>query len=203
MQVPEIESGKLPAEYYLGRDVVWLARDLLGKRLVTYIGGIRTSGIITETEAYSYREKGCHAYAKKQTQRNKVMFGEGGKAYVYLCYGIHELFNIVTNLEHEPEAVLIRAIYPAEGLEEMLLRRKKALFKPDTFAGPGKVSEALGITRKCTGLSLCGDTIWLEKGLEVDSSAIEFGPRIGIDYAGEDAGLPWRFQLKGDINVLL
>lgn len=191
------EREKIPAEYYLHDDVVWLARDLLGKVLVTEIEGIRTAAIITETEAYSHLEKGCHAYGGKMTGRNRVMFGPGGQAYVYLCYGIHHLFNIVTNRAGIAEAVLIRGVYPLEGLEYMLLRRKKTQIDRQISAGPGTLSQALGITTHYSGHSLTEGVIWLEnRGFVLPEDIIRASPRIGIDYAGEDALLPWRFYVK-------
>jgi DNA-3-methyladenine glycosylase len=158
---------------------------------------VRTSGIITETEAYSFRERGCHAYAGKMTPRNKVMFEEGGVAYVYLCYGIHYLFNIVSNREGIAEAVLIRGIYPLEGISHALMRRNKETFRPQHFMGPGNVTRALGISRGDDGTSLVGEKIWLEDaGYSIQEEALSVTKRIGIDYAGEDALLPWRFLIK-------
>jgi DNA-3-methyladenine glycosylase len=189
--------ARIPSAYFQHEDVVWLARDLLGKVLVTAIGNVRTSGIITETEAYSFRERGCHAYAGKMTPRNKVMFGEGGVAYVYLCYGMHHLFNIVSNREGIAEAVLVRGIYPLDGVAHALLRRNKETFRSQHFLGPGNVTRALGISRGDDGTSLVGDKIWLEdSGYSIHEDALSVTKRIGIDYAGEDALLPWRFLIK-------
>ena len=194
---------KLPSAYFQHEDVVWLARDLLGKVLVTVIGGVRTAGIITETEAYSFREKGCHAYAGKMTPRNKVMFETGGVAYVYLCYGMHHLFNIVSNREGIAEAVLIRGIYPLEGVAPALLRRNKEIFIPQHFIGPGNVTQALGISRVDDGASLVGEKIWLEDaGYSIHEDALSGSPRVGINYAGEDAKLPWRFLVKDPEQVI-
>jgi DNA-3-methyladenine glycosylase len=188
---------KLPEKYYRHEDVVHLAKDLLGKLLITEIDGVRTGGIITETEAYSETEKGSHAYNKRKTERTKIMFEPGGLSYVYFCYGMHHLFNVVTGKKDVAEAVLIRAIQPTIGVEEILLRRKMKTLNKNVCNGPGKVCQALGITREHYGLKLSGTKIWIEKSkLKLREDQIEVSPRIGIDYAGEDALLPWRFVLK-------
>jgi DNA-3-methyladenine glycosylase len=188
---------KLTDSFYQRTNVVKIARELIGKALFTNINGIVTGGIIVETEAYSWRERGCHAYNSKKTPRNSIMFEKGGYAYVYLCYGMHYLFNIVTNRETIPEAVLIRAIEPLRGMDEMLLRRGKILNPFHLTSGPGKLTKALGIDRKLNGKYLLDDEVWVEDvGNRIRSTGIEASPRIGIDYAGEDALLPWRFTLK-------
>ena len=179
----------LPRSTFENPDVVALARDLLGKTLFTNIDGELTGGVITETEAYRAPEdKASHAYNGRRTPRTEVMFGPGGHAYVYLCYGIHHLFNIVTNVAGVPHAILIRAIEPTDGLEVIQQRRGGKL----TTTGPGTVSQALGITTALSGTRLDGDTIWI-----ADSGhhphGVEAGPRIGIDYAAEWAAMPWRF----------
>lgn len=130
---------KLSEKYYRNEDVVFLAKDLLGKLLMTEIDGIRTAGIITETEAYSETEKGCHAYNKRKTERTKIMFEAGGLSYVYFCYGMHHLFNVVTGKKDTAQAVLIRAIQPTIGVEEILRRRKKEKPEKNLCKGPGKV----------------------------------------------------------------
>jgi DNA-3-methyladenine glycosylase len=185
----------LPASFYQQNDVVLVARSLLGKKLVTCIEGKLTSGLIVETEAYSYRERGCHAFNNKMTARNKVMFESGGIAYVYLCYGVHHLFNVVTNQTGKADAVLIRALQPVQGQETMLARMNTNSVKRIT-SGPGKLTKAMGIDRKMNGLSLYLDNLWIEESLFVSKSEIVATTRIGIDYAGEDARLPWRFYLK-------
>jgi len=186
---------KLDAAYFQQSDVVALAKDLIGKRLVSQIGNIRTSGLITETEAYrGWGDKACHAHLQKKTQRTAVMYQPGGVAYVYLCYGIHHLFNIVTNVKDQADAILIRAIQPDEGIAAMLNRRAKKKAEPSLAAGPGNLTKALGITTKYYGHSLEGSLLFLE-----DTSLkpeVESRTRIGIDYAGEDALLPWRFVWK-------
>lgn len=192
-------SMVLPDHFYQHDDVVQISRDLLGKVLCTEIeGSVLTAGIITETEAYRGRDdKACHAHGKR-TKRTEIMYHEGGKAYVYLCYGIHHLFNIVTNTEGVADAILIRAIKPVEGRELMLKRRGKDQVKPELTAGPGRLSQSLGITTEYYGLDLTAkNSIWVEdRGHAVEPKDIKSTPRIGVDYAGEDAKRPWRFFLK-------
>ena len=185
--------------FYKRTDVVKIARDLLGKSLFTQIDGIVTGGMIVETEAYSWTERGCHAFQKRKTARNAIMFEEGGFSYVYLCYGIHHLFNVVTNVPGIPEAVLVRALEPTHGLEEMRIRRNIRGLDKQLTSGPGKLTRALGIDRKSNGKFLSGDEIWIEDlHGRPPRRNIACGPRIGIDYAGEDAALPWRFWLKNN-----
>jgi DNA-3-methyladenine glycosylase len=190
---------KLPDSFYQRADVVMIARELLGKVLVTQVDGIITAGTIVETEAYSHTEKGCHAYGSKKTQRNAIMFEKGGHSYVYLCYGMHHLFNVVTNQPGIPEAVLIRALEPVQGINEMVLRRGKLKNNFHLTSGPGKLTKALGIDRKLNGKYLMDDEVWVEEhDNKISNRNIVAGPRIGIDYAGEDARLPWRFRVKGN-----
>lgn len=185
---------KLPQSFYQRSNVVQVAKDLIGKRLITNVNDMLTSGIIVETEAYSYKERGCHAY-KGPTERNKVMFEKGGISYVYLCYGMHHLFNVVTNQSGKADAVLIRALEPVLGMDLMMERMKVNSIKRIT-SGPGKLTKALGITKRWNGVDLLGDQVWIEEGEKVSSSKIKADARIGIDYAGEDALLPWRFSIK-------
>jgi DNA-3-methyladenine glycosylase len=188
---------KLSPDFYQRNDVVKIARELLGKGLFTNIDGVITGGIIVETEAYSWKEKGCHAYNNRKTARNAVMFGPGGHTYVYLCYGMHYLSNVVTNTENVADAVLIRALEPLDGLPEMFLRRGALPNNFQLTSGPGKLSKALGIDRSMNGKSLLGDEIWIEDfGRKVASKFIVASQRIGIDYAEDDAALPWRFTIK-------
>ena len=190
---------KLTDSFYQRTNVVKIARELLGKVLFTNVNGIITAGMIVETEAYSWKEKGCHAYDAKKTNRNAVMFEKGGHTYVYLCYGMHYLFNIVTNLPDVPEAVLIRAVQPVHGINEMMMRRGKLKNEFHLTSGPGKLTKAMGIDRKLNGKFLSGNEVWVEDpGVRISPANIVSGPRIGIDYAGEDALLPWRFTLKGN-----
>lgn len=190
---------KLNEDFYQRTNVVKIARDLLGKVLLTNIDGVITGGAIVETEAYSWKERGCHAYGQRKTPRNAIMFDKGGFSYVYLCYGIHYLFNVVTNRPATPEAVLVRAVEPLTGLEEMKMRRGKLQNQFHLTSGPGKLTKALGIDRTFNGKSLLDDEIWIEDpGMKVADKNIVASERIGIDYAGEDARLPWRFSLKGN-----
>lgn len=191
---------KLKQSFYERSDVVLIARQLIGKQLVSKIDDTLTSGIIVETEAYSWKEKGCHAYNNKRTPRTEIMFANGGRAYVYLCYGMYNLFNIVTNKQDKAEAVLIRALQPLEGVELMRMRRGNVMDN-QLSSGPGKLTQALGISRKHNGLQLDGDHLWVEDGVKVTPSQIALSKRIGIDYAGEDANLPWRFYLRDNIWI--
>jgi DNA-3-methyladenine glycosylase len=183
----------LPDSFYSRSNVTQIARQLLGKKLVTNILGKKTSGIIVETEAYSFQERGCHAFDNKMTNRNKVMFEEGGVAYVYLCYGIHHLFNVVTNKSGVADAVLIRALEPCEGEAWMMERMKVTSMKRIT-SGPGKLTKALGIDRTFDGKHLNSNEVWIEDGVSLGQ--IVTSVRIGIDYAGQDALLPWRFSIQ-------
>ncbi len=186
----------LPESFYQRNTVTRIARDLLGKALFTRIDGKVTAGLIVETEAYSWRERGCHAYNNRMTARNAVMFGQGGHAYVYLCYGMYNLFNVVTNREGKADAVLIRALDPLEGMHFMMRRAGKADPRRIT-SGPGKLTRAMGIDREHNGLVLTSGKVWLEDvGHSVRKRDIAESPRIGIDYAGEDAKLPWRFTIR-------
>lgn len=195
---------KLSPEYYLNENVVEISKDLIGKVLFTKFEGKTTAGIITETEAYAgINDKASHAYGGKKTHRNEVMYHKGGKAYVYLCYGIHHLFNIVTNKEEVPHAVLIRAIYPIIGEQEILKRRNTTKYIKNLTVGPGKVSQALGIKTKHNGMLLSGNQIWIEdQGISLDQKLINVGTRIGVEYAKEDALLPYRFWINhSDIRI--
>jgi DNA-3-methyladenine glycosylase len=193
---------KLPESFYLGTNVVKIARELLGKALFTRIGNVVTGGLIVETEAYSWKERGCHAYDNRKTARNAIMFGPGGYSYVYMCYGIHFLFNVVTNTAETADAVLVRALEPIEGIDVMKERRGKLANPYHLTSGPGKLTRALGIDRQWNGMSLMDDDIWIaDMGTKVPPSRIVAAPRIGIDYAGEDASLPWRFFIRDNAWV--
>jgi DNA-3-methyladenine glycosylase len=188
---------KLQNDFYLRADVVQVARDLLGKFLITKLNGIYTSGIITETEAYAgIADKASHAYGNRRTQRTLTLYKTGGVAYVYLCYGIHHLFNVVTNAENIPHAVLIRSVEPVDGIKKMQKRRNQAAVNQLT-TGPGKLSQALGITTRLDGHSLLQNSVCIEDaGYIVKQDNIFITKRIGVDYAGSDAKLPYRFYLK-------
>lgn len=187
---------KLPRSFYLREDVVEVAKDLLGKVMVTAVGGQVTAGRIVETEAYCGRgDKACHANGKR-TPRTEVMYGLGGHAYVYLCYGIHHLVNVVTNKEGQADAVLIRALEPISGVDIMKERRKHT--KAKLASGPGTLSQAMGINVKMTGTDLLSDRIWIGSNSKKENFEILAGKRIGVEYAEEDALKPWRFIIAGN-----
>ncbi len=192
---------KLGKAFYWNEDVVALAKLLIGKVLVSAVDNTYCSGIITETEAYNgINDKASHAYGGRRTTRTETMYATGGCAYVYLCYGIHSLFNVVTGKADHPQAILIRAIQPLEGIDLMEKRRKMKSTTRNFSNGPGKVSEAMGIHFSHSGISLFGQLIWIEdRGLNIEEHNIKGTPRIGVDYAAEDALLPWRFVLKEEV----
>ena len=191
---------KLPIEFYKRKNVVTIARELLGKLIITNIEGIKTSGRIVETEAYAgITDKASHAYAGKRTSRNKHMYGEAANAYVYICYGIHQMFNIVTNDKEIPDAILIRAVEPLEGIEDMLIRTGKKNADNTLTRGPGNVGKALGIFKMHSGINVTGETIFLASDdFKLDADMIGSSARIGVNYAGPDAFLPYRFFIKGN-----
>ena len=194
---------KIPFSYYLNQDVIFLAKDLLGKVLFTQINGEITSGIIVETEAYNgIQDKASHAYGGRRTGRTETLYNQGGISYVYLCYGIHNLFNVVSSVNGEPHAVLIRAIEPLTGKDIMEARRKMPAIKPAISSGPGSAAKALGIDRSFNEKDLTGDEIWIEDhNIRYTDHEIAASPRVGVAYAGEDAFLPWRFFIKGNKYV--
>ena len=191
---------KLTKDYFLNDNVLAIARDLLGKSLFTRMDGQLTGGLICEVEAYKgTSDRASHAYGGRRTRRNEMMYHEGGVSYLYLCYGMHHLLNFVTNADGIPDAILIRGIIPTHGEELMLQRTGKRKVTYDIGIGPGKVSKLLGLTVADNGLSLCGDTLWIEdRGTLVSDNQVETTPRIGVDYAGEDAFLPYRFVWHPD-----
>lgn len=192
----------LPEDFYTRKHVVQIAKDLLGKVLVTNFEGERTAGMIVETEAYAgVGDKASHAYGGRRTARTETMYSRGGVAYVYLCYGIHHLFNVVTNAEDIPHAVLIRAVEPLEGVDIMLARRGKPKLTPQLTAGPGAMSQALGINTRHTGLSLNAHIIIEDRGIKIKPRDIIAGTRVGVAYAEEDAYMPYRFWIKGNPYV--
>lgn len=192
---------KLDRSFYL-RDPVTVAKELLGKYVTHCIDGNKLIGKITETEAYGgATDKACHSYAYKRTERNKIMYGIGGFSYVYLIYGIYCCFNVVTEDAENPSAVLIRAIEPVDGIEQMSIFRfglsLDSITKSQTKSfsdGPGKLCKAMNICRVQNGMDLCGNTIFIS---ESDKIELEFEalPRVNIDYAEEHKLLPWRFKI--------
>lgn len=191
---------KLPIEFYQNEVVTDLAVQLLGKQLVTQIDGVICSGTIVETEAYyGVNDRASHAYGGRFTNRTKIMYEAGGRAYVYLCYGIHHLFNVVTGPVDTPHAVLIRGIAPVSGLDTMLIRRNMNSLKPNLTAGPGALAKAMGIDSRMNGKDLLGDDIWIaDAGITYAPEEIVAAPRVGVAYAKEHALLPWRFYVKGN-----
>ncbi|WP_343697910.1 DNA-3-methyladenine glycosylase [Flavobacterium sp.] len=198
-----VYPNKIPYSYYLNPDVIFLAKDLLGKVLYTQINGEITAGIIVETEAYfGIQDKASHAYGGRRTNRTETMYSSGGVSYVYLCYGIHHLFNIVSSVEGEPHAVLIRAIEPLIGNEIIESRRKMPVSKAAISSGPGSAAKALGIDASFNKKDLNGEEIWLQDhGIKYSEEEIAAVPRVGIAYAQEHALLPWRFFVKGNKYV--
>lgn len=194
---------KLPYSFYQQEDVISLAVQLLGKQLFTLIDGQLTGGTIVETEAYNgIIDKASHAYNGRFTPRTATMYEAGGVSYVYLCYGIHHLFNVVTNTKNNPHAVLIRGIEPTEGLSTMLERRNMQNLAPRITAGPGALAKALGIDKNLNAKDLLGHEIWIEdNGIHFKPEQIIASPRVGVDYAEDHALLPWRFYVKGNKYV--
>lgn len=202
--------NRLKPEFFLRENVVEIARDLLGCILVSEFGGQRTSGKIVETEAYrAPDDRACHAFCDRRTARTEPMFGSGGRAYIYLCYGIHHLFNVVTGPSGSAHAVLIRAIEPLEGIEEMARRRgfepdflqKKAALKFRLTSGPGALSRALNLKTNLTGVDFSDpkSPVWLEEKLiQLPENELVASPRVGVDFAGECAAWPWRFSIRGN-----
>lgn len=189
-------SRKISETYFKNEDVDFLARDLIGKKIFTFFDGQLTGGSITETEAYAgVGDKACHAHLGRFTERTKVMYESGGIAYIYLCYGIHHLFNIVTNTKGNADAILVRGFEPEIGIETIMKRRQKSKIQKNLTAGPGNVSQALGLSKAQNAQSVSSDELWLEDGKKFDENIVET-TRIGIDYAEEDAELPWRFYQK-------
>lgn len=193
---------KLPLSFYLRDDVVAIARELLGKVLVTAWNGEITSGRIVETEAYAGEQDRASHASKGRTERTDVMFQKGGRAYVYLCYGIHQMFNIVTAKQEVPHAILIRAVEPIEGKEIMLQRTGKKTWEPSITSGPGRVGKAFGFHTSQCGVDLTSDELFIaDDGFAVNDDAIVTSPRIGVDYAGEHAAWHYRFYLKNNPYV--
>ena len=193
-------SQRLSDDFFTRPDVVQVARDLLGKYLLTCFEGKLTAGKIVETEAYrGPDDKACHAWMNRRTSRTEIMFAPGGHAYVYLCYGIHHLFNIVTGEKDMAHAVLIRAIEPTENVDIMLQRRNMDKLQRRLTAGPGSLTLALGMSTAQSGLLLTApdSPIWLEdRGCSIPEAEIVASPRVGVQYAAECALWDWRFRIR-------
>jgi DNA-3-methyladenine glycosylase len=188
---------KLPREFYTRSDVLEVARDLLGKKLVVpNRNGARVAGIIVETEAYRGPEdRASHAYGGRRTNRTETMYGIGGTAYVYFVYGMYNQFNVVTSIEDIPHAVLVRALEPVEGLD-IIRRRRPGRSEYEWTSGPGRLCVALGIDRRLNNADLLDERVWIEEGVSVSPPQIARGARVGIDYAQEWVAKPWRFWMK-------
>jgi DNA-3-methyladenine glycosylase len=194
---------KLPLSFYDRKNVLQVARELVGKILVSKMGGQLTSGRIVECEAYDgVVDRASHAFGGRRTARNEIMYAGPGTAYVYICYGIHHLFNVITNENEIPHAILIRALEPVQGIEVMLKRRGKKKGDTTLTKGPGSLSVAMGITVKQNGLSLTGKEIFIaDDGFIIPPKQVFVSPRIGVESAREAAVYPYRFYVKGNPYV--
>jgi DNA-3-methyladenine glycosylase len=182
--------SRLPRSFY-ARPVLEVAADVIGKILVSRSADGVAAGRIVEAEAYrGPRDRAAHSYRGRRTARTEVMFGPPGHAYVFFVYGMHWNFNLVTGIEGDPEAVLIRALEPLVGLDLMAVRRGLSKERPELTNGPGKLCQALGIAGADYGVDLCKTRIFLAEG---SRATVLRSPRVGIDYAGSWAKKPWRF----------
>ena len=191
---------KLPAQFYDRSNVVTIAKELIGKIIVTKFDDIITSGRIVETEAYiGLTDKASHSFGGRRTARNEHMYATAGTAYVYICYGMHHLFNVVTNKKNIPDAVLIRAVEPLQGIDIMLSRTKKTKFDHTLTKGPGNAAKALGISKDHSGINLLRHEIFIvEDDYELNKKLIGVSKRIGVESSGEAALLPYRFYIKAN-----
>jgi DNA-3-methyladenine glycosylase len=194
---------KVPLSFYDRKDVIQIAKELLGKILVTNFDGVITSGRIVETEAYvGIVDKASHSFGGRRTARNEHMYAAAGTAYVYICYGMHQMMNIVTNKKEIPDAVLIRALEPLEGIDIMLQRTGKSFLDYTLTRGPGNVGKALGIFKHHSGSFLLDNEIYLlNDNYTITNEAIGISRRIGVEGAGEHSLLPYRFYVKGNRYV--
>lgn len=194
---------KLTIDFYNRTDVIQVAKELLGKIIITNIDGHKTSARIVETEAYiAITDRASHSYNGKRTERNEHMYGPAGNSYVYICYGMHHLFNVVTNNPGTPDAVLIRAAMPLSGIEIMLQRTNKLKADYTLTKGPGNMAKALGISKQHSGVNLQGTKIFLaDDNFIVTPKDLGISKRIGVDGAGEAAIYPFRFYIKGNKYV--
>ena len=184
---------KLDRDFYV-RDGLTVARELIGKKLIHRSAEGMTGGLIVEAEAYMGAvDAAAHSF-KGRTKRTEIQYADGGRAYIYMIYGMHICFNVTANVVDVPEAVLIRALEPTDGIELMMRRRNKKSPR-ELCNGPGKLTQAMGITIANYGVDLCGDEIFIEttdRAVEIDSAR-----RVNVDYAGAAADFPWRFLLRG------
>ena len=186
---------KLQREFYL-RGGLEVAKDLIGKKLVHNSADGLTAGIIVEVEAYLGKiDAAAHSY-KGRTARTEITFGEGGFAYIYMIYGKNICMNVVANFKDIPDAILIRALQPVEGINLMIERRQKNNLR-ELCNGPGKLTQAMAITKNHYGVDLCGDEIFIET-VEDFQPEIVATKRINVDYAGDAANFLWRFIQKNN-----
>jgi DNA-3-methyladenine glycosylase len=198
-----IENRKLKRSFYDRDDVVKIARELLGKILVTKINGVRSSGRIVETEAYAgFKDRASHAFGGRRTVRSEHLYGAPGTIYVYICYGMYHLFNVITNKKDIPHGVLIRALEPLEGMEHMQKRTNKFSADYTITKGPGNLSRAMGMSKFHSGCDILSEEIFIEDdGLRYKKDQIVVTKRIGVDGAGKDAELPYRFIVRDNPYV--
>jgi len=196
---------KLDRSFYTRDDVCLIAKELLGQFLCVENGGLVFKAMIVETEAYKGPEdKASHAYNNRRTKRTSTMFKTGGTSYVYLCYGIHQMMNVVTSNEEQPHAILLRAAQPMNHIpilaDQFKSRKKSALL----LSGPGNLCKGLRITKEYNNLDLVNSNkIWIESIQNSKSSVFSIveSPRVGIAYAKEYANEPWRFRIKDHPSV--
>ncbi len=191
---------KLSGHFYKGTDVILIAKELIGKVIVTDFNSLITSGRIVETEAYiGLTDRASHSFGGKRTARNEHMYANAGTAYVYICYGMHHLFNVVTNVKEVPDAVLIRAVEPLNGISIMLQRTGKLKPGNTLTKGPGNVAKALGISKNHSGTNLVKDEIYIaDDGFKIENNSIGISRRIGIESSGDAVLKPYRFYVKGN-----
>jgi DNA-3-methyladenine glycosylase len=191
---------KLPVQFYERPDVVLIAKELIGKIIVSNFDKVITSGRIVETEAYiGLTDKASHSFGGKRTASNEHMYAAAGTAYVYICYGMHHLFNVVTNKKNIPDAVLVRAVEPVQGVDIMLDRTGKRILDSTLTKGPGNAAKALGITKDYSGINLVKNEIYIfDDGFIVSDKLIGVSRRIGVESSGEASLLPYRFYVKGN-----
>ena len=194
-----MKSKILPRSFYEREDPVEVAIDLLGKILRVEGKTGKCAARIVEAEAYGGpKDRASHAW-RGRTARNESMFGPPGTAYVYLCYGIHRMFNVVTAPANIPAAVLIRGVEPIEGTEGMVRRRKLDLDNFRLTAGPGALTAALGIRMEWDRSDLvCGPIRIEDDGMRISPRQIQRRPRVGVNYAGPAAKFPWRFSIRNN-----
>jgi DNA-3-methyladenine glycosylase len=202
LSITTLETTRLQRQFF-AQDTLWVARHLLGTRLVRLEQGQRLAGIILETEAYRGEEdQACHARAGL-TPRTRVMYGPPGHAYVYFTYGMHWLLNLVTEAEGFPAAVLIRGLWPTEGLESIAARRKEQPIE-HWCDGPAKICQALNIDGRYHGHDICAPDaeIFIERALEISDSSVTISPRVGLFNVPEPwKSMPWRFRVSPSVII--